>query len=142
MIAGRRRACHEDGMARDHEQPAPPRTLTDEESASPIEPAQFLLRDDGQGGQTLDIVEGTFEQSYRLGDSYTTKLFVDLARSRGLLPYRHRRQHAGTICVRASLSEHNALWSHFLELSRQLGAQLHELTCAFVKARIPPAQNG
>lgn len=129
-------------MARDQEQPAPPpRSLNDDEATSPIAPAQFVVCDDGRGGQTLDVVEGTFERSYRIGDSYTTKLFVDLARSRGLLPYRHRRQHAGTICVRASLSEHDALWSRFIELSRQLEARLHELTCAFVKATIPPTQN-
>ena len=128
-------------MGRDQEQPAPPRSSTSNEPSAAIEPAQFVVRDDGQGSQTLDVVEGTFEQSYRIGDSYTTKLFVDLARSRGLLPYRHRRQHAGTICVRASLSEHNALWSRFVELSRQLEARLHELTCAFVKATIPPTQD-
>ena len=128
-------------MARDPEQPAAPRSFDDDEPTSPIEPAQVVVRDDGRGGQTLDVVEGTFEQSYRIGDSYMTKLFVDLARSRGLLPYRHRRQHAGTICVRASLSEHNALWSRFIELSRQLETQLHELTCAFVKATIAPTQN-
>ena len=127
-------------MTKDREQPEAPLSTIDAPSSA-IEPMRVVVRDDGQGGSTLDVVEGSYEQTYRIGDSYTTKLFVDLARSRGLLPYRHRRQHAGTISVRASLSEHDALWSRFLELSRQLEVRLHELTCAFVKASIPPTQN-
>ena len=50
-----------------------------------------MVRENAHGEQTL--VEGSFEQSCRIGGAYTTKLFVDLCRSRGLLPYRHRRQH-------------------------------------------------
>jgi hypothetical protein len=102
-----------------------------------IEPLQFVVRETAQGERTLDVVEGSFEQSYRIGGAYTTKLFVDLCRSRGLLPYRHRRQHAGTICVRASLHEHDALWSQFLSLSRQLETQLDEVTLAFIKQVVP-----
>lgn len=117
----------------------PPAPLPTRASDEPeIEPLRFVARDNAQGEQTLDVVEGSFEQSYRIGDTYTTKLFVALCRSRGLLPYRHRRQHAGTICLRASLHEHGALWSEFLELSRQLEAQLHDVTVAFVKAAVPP----
>lgn len=115
--------------------PVPLSTRTSDEPE--IEPLQFVVRENAQGEQTLDLVEGSFEQSYRIGDTYTTKLFVDLCRSRGLLPYRHRRQHAGTICVRASLHEHDALWSQFLALSRQLEARLHEVTLAFVKETVP-----
>lgn len=103
-----------------------------------IEPLRFVGQENAQGEQTLDVVEGSFEQSYRIGGAYTTKLFVDLCRSRGLLPYRHRRQHAGTICVRASLHEHDALWSQFLTLSRQLETRLHEVTLAFIKGAVPP----
>jgi hypothetical protein len=98
---------------------------------------RFVVRDDGRGGQTLDVVEGSYEQTYRIGDAYTTKLFVELCRSRELLPYRHKRQHAGTISVRASASDHSALWSSFLDLSAQLDSRLHEHTCAFVKAAVP-----
>jgi hypothetical protein len=102
-----------------------------------IKPSQFVVRENDQGEQTLDVVEGSFEQSYRVGSVYTTKLFLDLCRSRGLLPYRHRREHTGTICVRASLHEHDALWSQFLLLSRQLETRLHEVTLAFVKETVP-----
>jgi hypothetical protein len=115
--------------------PAPPPTAASEDPE--IEPLRFVVRENAHGEQTLDVVEGSFEQSYRIGGTYTTKLFVDLCRSRGLLSYRHRRQHAGTICVRASMHEHDALWSQFLALSRQLESRLHEVTLAFVKEAVP-----
>lgn len=102
-----------------------------------VEPLRFVETQDAQGRPTLDVLESSFEQSYRVGDVHGTKLFTTLCRSRGLLPYRHRRQHAGTVCVRATLTEHNALWSRFLELSRELDGQLHEVTSAFVKAAVP-----
>ena len=94
---------------------------------SQVAQVRRVVRENERGEQTLDLVEGSFEQSYRVGSTYTTKLFVDLCRSRGLLPYRHRRQHSGTICVRASLREHDALWSQFVTLSRQLQSRLHEV---------------
>ena len=103
-----------------------------------IEPMRFVESKDAHGAPTLDVVEGAFEQSYRVGDVHGTKLFLALCRSRELLPYRHRRQHAGTICVRATLTQHNALWESFLELSRELDSQLHEVTSAFVKANVQP----
>lgn len=116
--------------------PAPPPTELSDDPV--VEPLRFALGENAQGEQTLDVVEGSFEQSYRIGSTYTTKLFVDLCRSRGLLPYRHRRQHAGTICVRASSHEHDALWSQFLALSRELQARLHDVTSAFIKQAVPP----
>jgi hypothetical protein len=115
-------------------QPHPLATMVSDEPD--IEPLQIVVRENDQGEQTLDVLEGSFEKAYGVGSPYTTKLFVDLCRSRGLLPYRHRRQRSSTICVRASLSEHDALWSQFLVLSRQLAAQLHEVTSAFVKAAV------
>jgi hypothetical protein len=137
VVAPGRKACDWRGMTREREQPAPPYTV--EEGSSTIEPMQFVVRDDGQGGQRLDVTEGSYEQIYRIGDTYTTKLFVDLCRSHGLLPYRHKRQHAGTISVRAPVSEHNALWASFLELCRELEARLYELTCSFVAKTLGPA---
>lgn len=102
--------------------------------------AQFVVREDEHGNQTLDVVEGTLEQTYRVGDQHSVNLFLAVARKRGLLPYRWARQHEGTVCVRATLSEHDALWSEFLELDRDLGGQLAEVTYAFVRNRVgrPP----
>ena len=103
-----------------------------------VEPLRFVETRGADGTPTLEVVEGSFEQSYRVGDVHGTKLFMALCRSRELLPYRHRRQHAGTICVRATFTEHNALWSRFLELSRELDTQLLEVTSAFVKTNVSP----
>jgi hypothetical protein len=66
-----------------------------------VEPLRFVETQDAQGRPTLDVLESSFEQSYRVGDVHGTKLFMALCRSRGLLPYRHRRRHAGTVCARA-----------------------------------------
>jgi hypothetical protein len=98
-------ACEDAGMRERHPSDPLPMKPSDEPE---VEPLQFVVRENAQGEQTLDLVEGSFEQSYRVGGVFTTKLFVDLCRSRGLLPYRHRRQRSDTICVRASLSEHEA----------------------------------
>ena len=122
-------------MSRDRQPPPQPAPGPEHDPSCQfyVEPTRFVEGADADGQPTIEIVEGSFEQSYRVGDTHSTKLFLALCRSRGLLPYRHRRQHAGTICVRATLTDHNALWSHFLELSRELDARLHEVTSAFVK---------
>jgi hypothetical protein len=122
-------------MSSDRQPPPPPAPGPEHDPSCRhyIEPTRFVEGTDADGRPTIEIIEGSFEQSYRVGDTHAIKLFSVLCRSRGLLPYRHRRQHAGTICVRATLTDHNALWSHFLELSRELDARLHEVTSAFVK---------
>lgn len=118
-------------------QPSEP--ISTKESEEPeVEALRVVVRENASGEQMLELVEGSFERSYGVGSTYTTKLFAELCRSRGLLPYRHARQHKTTVCVRASLSEHEALWSQFLALSSQLTARLHEVTSAFVTAAVPP----
>ncbi len=126
-------------MSRDQNASPPPGPEHDPSCALYVEPLRFVETRDAQGEPTLEVIEGAFERSYRVGDGHTTKLFLALCRSRELLPYRHRRQHAGTVCVRATLSEHEALWSRFLALSRELEGRLHDVTSAFVKAVVPPA---
>jgi hypothetical protein len=97
---------------------------------------QFVVGEDEHGTPKLDVVDGTFEQSYRVGDQHSATLFLSLSRKRGLLPYRRARQHEGTVCVRATLSEHDALWAEFLELDRLLGAQLAEVTRVFLREQV------
>jgi hypothetical protein len=89
------------------------------------------------GAPKLDDLDAPFERVYRLADSHTTTLFLALCRSQGFLPYRRPRQHDGTICLRASLSQHDALWTSFEDLSRQLHGKLAEVTQAFVQAHAP-----
>jgi hypothetical protein len=106
---------------------------------SPIHGVEFVVARDEAGDATLDVINHPLEQTYRIGDAHGTKLFLALCRSRGLLPYRHRRSHAGTISVRASIAEHDALWARYLELDRELQIKLTELTLAFVKSRVGDA---
>jgi hypothetical protein len=106
---------------------------SDRSSIPPERALQFVVGEDEHGQPKLDVVEGTFEQAYRVGDHHSVALFLALSRKRDLLPYRHPRQHEGTVCVRATLSEHDALWSEFRELDRRLGAQLAEVTRVFLR---------
>ena len=105
-------------------------------TACPNHGVEFVVARDEAGEATLDVISAPLEQTYRVGNDYGTQLFVALCRSRGLLPYRHRRSHAGTISVRASIAEHDALWARYLELDRELQIKLTELTLAFVKSRV------
>jgi len=112
----------------------------DRPSIPPTRPTQFIVREDEHGAPMLDIIEGTFEQTYRVGDHHAVALFLALSRKKRLLPYRHPRQREGTVCVRATLSEHDGLWSEFLELNRRLGAQLGEVTRMFLREHVSPKQ--
>ncbi|MEY4577067.1 MAG: hypothetical protein RL701_1770 [Pseudomonadota bacterium] len=105
----------------------------------PIHGVAFVVAPDGAGKATLDVISAPLEQTYRIGEEHGTRLFLALCRSRGLLPYRHRRSHAGTISVRASLAEHDALWARYLELDRELQIKLTALTLAFVKSKVGDA---
>jgi hypothetical protein len=108
----------------------------DQPRIPPERPAQFVVGKDEQGQPTLEVIEGSFEQTYRVGDRHAEALFLALSRKKGLLPYRRPRQREGTVCVRAKLSEHDALWSEFLELDQRLGQQLAEVTSAFLREHV------
>ena len=108
-------------------------------TACPIHGVEFVVVRDEAGEETLAVVNAPLEQTYRVVDAHGTRLFLALCRSRGLLPYRHRRNHSGTISVRASIAEHDALWARYLELDRELQIKLTELTLAFVKSRVGDA---
>jgi hypothetical protein len=108
----------------------------DRPSIPPTRPAQFIVSEEEHGTPRLDVVEGTFEQTYRVGEHHSVALFLALSRKKGLLPYRRPRQHEGTLSVRATLTEHDALWSEFLALDRELGRQLAEVTHVFLQQRV------
>ncbi len=109
---------------------------SDRPSIPPDRPTQFVVVEDERGNSKLDVVEGTFEQTYRVGDHHSVALFLALSRKKGMLPYRRARQHEGTVCVRATLSEHDALWSEFLDLDRRLAGQLAEVTRTFLRQQV------
>ena len=111
--------------------PASDVEVRDEESDTSM---RIVVGTNEAGEPMLKALDGSFEQTYRVGDAYSTTLFLAVCRRQGLLPYRRARQREGTVCVRASLREHDAVWSRFLELSRQLDAKLMASTLAFTKA--------
>lgn len=113
-----------------------PKNASDPASTT-VMPARFAVSHDEHGTPKIEVIDASFEQVYQLEDAYSTMLFVALCRSRGLLPYRRARQRESTICIRASLSEHEALWASHLSLSRQMHARLCEVAHAFVHAHAP-----
>ena len=125
--------------SRDRQRDAGDKPGQHDANTCPIHGVQFVVARDEAGEATLDVISAPLEQTYRVGDAHGTRLFLALCRSRGLLPYRHRRSHAGTISVRAPIAEHDALWARYLELDRELQIKLTELTLAFVKSRVGDA---
>lgn len=105
-------------------------------SIPPERALQVVVGKDERGDPKLEVIEGEFEQSYRVGGHHSEALFLALSRKKGHVPYRHARQHTGTVCVRATLRQHDALWSEFLELDRQLGSQLAEVTRWFLREHL------
>jgi hypothetical protein len=125
--------------SRDRQRDASDSSGQHDATTCPIHGVRFAAARGDAGEATLGVINASLEQTYRVGDDHGTRLFVALCRSRGLLPYRHRGNHAGTISVRASIAEHDALWARYLELDRELQIELTELTLAFVKSRVGDA---
>ena len=67
------------------------------EGESTVSPARFVIAERPDGTPTLDVVEGGFEQRYRVGDSYAGLLFVALCDAHGARAYRRQRLHQGTV---------------------------------------------
>lgn len=108
---------------------APPR-LTEAQLPA-VTPLEFVVtRGDGRPG--LDVRESEFEQLYSVDDMYSRLLFIALCRHEGATVYRRPRQRVVTICVRTTVSKHNALWQRFLSLSAELDGRLAEATQQFL----------
>lgn len=54
----------------------------------PNRPMQVVISQDERGEAQLTVLDGTFEQAYRLQDFYARTLFLAVSRSQGYLPYR------------------------------------------------------
>lgn len=133
-IATRRSACDANDVSSDRR---PPPTFTEAELPA-ITPLEFIVApgDGGPSTSTLDVRESEFEQTYSLQEPYSYWMFVALCRREGLTVYKRPRQRATTVCVKTTASKHDALWLRFRELSRQLDAQLGEVTHRFVREHV------
>ena len=90
---------------------------------------------DGDDGRaSLDVREAEIEQLYNLQDMYSRLLFIALCRQHGATVYRRPRQRVVSVCVRTTVSKHNALWQRFLSLSAELDGLLAETTQQFLVA--------
>jgi hypothetical protein len=112
-----------------------PPTLTRNELAD-VTSMRFVIAEREDGQRILDVVEGEFEQVYRVGDEYSTFLFVALCQREGVKAYRRPRQHAGTVCARTTATTHERVWSRFLLLTEKLDAHLAEATQQFVSDQL------
>jgi len=69
------------------------------------------------------------EYKFTMGDHWSRKLFVALARRYGLKPYRYRRQRSTTVMLRVPKAfVDDTLWPEFLELSQVLRDTLERAT--------------
>lgn len=109
---------------------APPRLSEAELPA--VTPLEFVVTPGDDGRPSLGLREGEGERLYKVEDMYSRLLFIALCRQEGATVYRRPRQRVVTVCVRTTLSKHNALWQRFLNLSAELDGRLAEATQQFL----------
>jgi hypothetical protein len=128
LIAAGWGACEASGVSIDRG--APPRLSEAELPA--VTPLEFIVAPGDDGRPSLDVREGEFEQLYNVQDMYSRLLFIALCRQEGATVYRRPRQRVVTVCVKTTVSKHNALWQRFLSLSAELDGLLAETTQQFL----------
>ena len=109
---------------------APPRLSEAELPA--VTPLEIVATRGDDGQPSLGVRESEFEQLYNVQDMYSRLLFIALCRHEGATVYRRPRQRVVSVCVRTTVSKHNALWQQFLSLSAELDGRLAEATQQFM----------
>ena len=105
-------------------------------SDADVTPLRFVVCEHDDGRPTLGVNEAEIEHVYRLREPYSCALFVALCHREGVKAYRRARQHEGTVCVRTTLSQHDALWARFVGLTRKLDEQLARVAQQFIEAEV------
>ncbi|MCZ6672199.1 MAG: hypothetical protein O7C75_04590 [Verrucomicrobia bacterium] len=78
--------------------------------------------------------EPEIEMRFSVGDRYSKKLFIALARKKGFKPYRYPRQKHTTVILKGKKSYFDlVLWPEFIELSGELEFFLEQLTNEIVR---------
>ena len=72
-------------------------------------PLEFIATRGDNGRPSLDVREAEIEHLYIVQDTYSRLLFIALCREQGATVYRRPRQRVVSICVRTTVSKHNAL---------------------------------
>ena len=73
-----------------------------------IRPLEIIATRSDDGCPSLDVREAEIEQLYNVQDMYSRLLFIALCREHGATVYRRPRQRVVSICVRTTVSKHNA----------------------------------
>jgi len=97
-----------------------------------IRPLEIIATRSDDGCPSLDVREAEIEQLYNVQDMYSRLLFIALCREQGATVYRRPRQRVVSVCVRTTVSKHNALWQQFESLSAELDGRLAEATQQFL----------
>lgn len=106
-------------------------TAGEEEAASH---AREALRHRLKAAEAIDPPR---EWTFRLSDTWHTRLFCALLRRYGIKPYRYRRQRYTTVVARVPERFVNrTLWPHYRELSKQLEAYLCSMTERIIKEAV------
>jgi hypothetical protein len=90
---------------------APPRLWEAELSA--VRPLEFIATRSDDGRPSLDLRETEIEQLYDVQDMYSRLLFIALCHEHGRVYMRPRQRVVVSVCVRTTVSKHNALWQQF-----------------------------
>lgn len=81
--------------------------------------------------------EAFTETKFRLPDTWSMQLFCALCRRYGLQPYRYRRQHRGTVMVKAPASFiDGVLWPEFQQLEDALTSYLADVTDRIIREEV------
>lgn len=81
--------------------------------------------------------ETPIETKFRIPDAWSMQLFCALCRRYGLRPYRYRRQHRGTVMVKAPRSFiDRVLWPEFRELEDALTGYLADVTDRIIREEV------
>jgi tRNA nucleotidyltransferase (CCA-adding enzyme) len=77
------------------------------------------------------------EMQFSMGDQWSRRLFLALARRYGLEPYRYRRQRLTTVMVRVPKGfVDQVLWPEFQELNKALAHYLNEVTLRVIREEV------
>ena len=89
--------------------------------------------------QPQAVVDPPIEFRFSLTNPWSLRLFLALARSKGLKPYRHPRMRRTSVCLMiGKLAVNTDLWPEYLEMNKVLTEYLGELADHIIADCINP----
>jgi hypothetical protein len=113
-------------------------TSTGERQAAHAAIERLQQRIDGMP-QPLVAVDPPVEFRFSLTNPWSLRLFLALARSKGLKPYRHPRMRRTSVCLMiGKVAVNTDLWPEYLEMNKVLTEYLGELADHIIADCINP----